>query len=125
MRGIILAMLTFVTLAGCMGDGGGAKVAAVNLEYDGSGSGDHEEKLNCDADGQVTGSGNVEDGRLTVTVRDGEGETIFDQTYDGEINFDSESVSGNEGEWTLRAERMADDVLGDDFQGNYSFTLAC
>ena len=128
MRATMLGLLALVALlaSGCASDGGGAKVASVNLDYDGAGSGDHEEQLTCDPDGQVTGSGNVEDGRLQILVKDGEGNTVYDETYtDGDFDFDSESVDGNEGRWTLRAERMPNDLVGDDFRGSYSFTLTC
>lgn len=111
-------------IAGCT-DGGELDVDSMNVRYDGNESGNHEAKGTCDTDGQLTGSGKVEDGRLRVTIRDGEGETVFERTYDADIEFQSQSINGSKGDWTLRAERMGDDLVGDEFKGRYEFTLLC
>ena len=100
---------------------------ALDLEipFDGSGTGEDEKSGDCDSDAQLSATGDIDDGQLHVTVTDGSGDTVFDETYGPDDEFTSKGVNGNEGRWTLRVERMRDDVLGDDFKGNYVISLNC
>ena len=119
----VLAVASLLGLAGCMqGDG---KVERASVEFDGSGSGSQQDKSDCDTDGQLTGGGDIEDGQVTVTVMDAEGKEIFEQTYRDDVTLDSRSLDGKAGDWTIRAQRSGDDLVGDEFRGSYDFTLAC
>lgn len=124
MRSILLvAILTFF-LAGCVGEGKLSSEGAT-LSYEGQQSGDHQETADCDEDGRITGSGNVEDGTLTVKVTDGGGEELWSKEFDGAVNFDSAPLSGASGTWTIKADRSGDDLAGDEFNGEYTFNLSC
>jgi hypothetical protein len=120
----LCSLLTLVTLAGCAQEDGTIKAADAELSHDGSGSGSHEETAGCDSDGVIKGNGNISDGQVTITVTDAEGKVMFDRTYDGNIDVDQQ-VSGAEGTWKIHGERSANDLVGDSFNGKYSFTLTC
>lgn len=116
-----LASLAFL-LSGCAGDSGGA----AKLDFEGEDTGTHTEKADgCDDDGTLTGSGHIDDGVLTVTVMDGSGKELFSRDYEGEVNLAAERLTGSSGDWTLSAVRMGDDVVGDEFKGEYAFNLSC
>lgn len=123
MQRILLALaLLPLALAGCAGDSGeGAK-----LSFDGEDSGTHSEDANgCDDDATLTGSGNIEDGSVMVTVTDGGGDEVFSEEYSGDIEVEAERLTGASGDWTLTAVRAGDDVIGDSFTGEYVFNLSC
>jgi len=129
MRKLLLLILPLLVLsvvaAGCTNAGRQRGVKSMTLDFSGEGSGEHEKTESCDTDGQLSGDGNIDDGTLHVTLEDGDGNVVFDQTYNGDIKFTSTSVTGHDGTWTLRGERSRDDVLGDDFKGHYTFNLVC
>lgn len=124
MRTILVLAPLLLLFSGCT-DGGELDVDAMDVSYNGNDSGTHEEKGTCDSDGQLSGSGRIEDGTVRITVKDGGGSNIFERTYDGNIDFKTQSVNGDSGEWTLRAERRGNDLVGDEFKGQYSFHLVC
>lgn len=123
MRILLLALSSLALLAGCA-DNASAHGAA-SLDFNGTGMGTHDDSAECDDDGTVTGTGNVDDGTLHVTVTDGDGKVQFDETYDGGVDASAEHMDGASGTWTLTATRVGDDLLGDEFKGQYEFTLAC
>ena len=124
MRTILFAAILALAFAGCMGEGRLTSEGAT-LSYEGQQSGAHQETAECDEDGRITGSGNVEDGTLSVTVTDGSGEKLWSKEFDGAVNFDSAPLSGASGDWTIKAERSGNDLAGDEFNGEYTFNLSC
>lgn len=132
MRKTLLATLVVAALlAGCADDGDvqdlpdDARKDGASLEFEGRDSGEHSDTAECDDDATLTGSGNIEDGNIQVTVTDGSGDTKFSETYDGGVEAEGERMDGASGTWTLRVVRAGDDLLGDEFNGQYAFTLAC
>lgn len=125
LRGPVSVLVAALALAGCMDDASDLKADATVLSYDGQASGDHEKGAECDGNGNIHGSGDVQDGQVKVLVRDGDGNEIFSKTYDAEFSLAESDLSGRAGNWTLRAERSGDDLAGDPFNGQYSFTMTC
>lgn len=122
MRALLIAAALALLFAGCMDN----KLAGgTTLSYDGNQSGTHKETEDCDEDGRVTGSGNVEDGQLHVRVMDGSGDELWSKTFDGAVDFDSTSLNGASGAWTISADRSGNDLAGDEFNGEYTFNLSC
>lgn len=124
MRLLLLSTILALLVAGCMGNGD-LRSDGATLSYDGEQSGAHQETADCDEDGRITGSGNVEDGTVSVTVTDGGGEELWSKSFDGAVDFDSASLSGASGTWTIKAERGGNDLAGDEFNGEYTFNISC
>lgn len=122
LRSLTLLLVSLLAmLSGCIGDSGGsAKVA-----YDGTGNGIDDDETKCDDDGTLVASGQVDSGQVDVRVSDGDGRTLFTQTFDGGANLDTQGLEGASGTWRLSATRTSDTLLGSPFSGNYSFTLSC
>lgn len=119
---LAMSLLLFaVPFAGCIGDSGGS----ASVSFDGSGNGSHSDSSDCDDDGTVFGSGNVDAGQVTVRVTDGDGRQIYADTFDGGVNVETEGVDGASGEWDIVATRSSDTLLGTPFSGDYSFKLSC
>jgi hypothetical protein len=115
------AALVFLLLAGCVGDSGGS----AKLSYDGSGTGNHSDSTDCDKEGHLLGSGNIEDGSIHVSVTTDDGEHYV-RDFTGEFTLASQELTGQSGDWTLSVTRVGDSNLGlSDFRGSYSFTLTC
>lgn len=104
-----------------MGDAGGK----ARVSFDGTGSGSHDDETECDDDGTLVGSGQVDRGQVEIRVTDGEGNQLFVRTLDGGFNVESEALAGASGSWTLSATRMADGLLQEEFAGDYSFRMTC
>lgn len=119
----LIAGTAMLALSGCTGVDD--LTSEAELKYDGNESGSHSDKADCDAEGRISGAGDVNDGSVLVTVTDGDGTTLFSERYDGGIDLSSRDLNGDSGTWTLRAERAGDDVLGDEFSGDYGFFLNC
>lgn len=124
-RSVGVAMLVLATalLAGC--NQVNELAAEAELLYDGAQSGTHSDTTSCDADGSIKGSGDITDGQVAVRVTDGDGTTMFQRTFDGEFSLPKQSLDGDSGDWTLSAARGGDDLLGDEFRGEYAFFLNC
>jgi hypothetical protein len=120
---IVLAWLVPVAslLAGCVGDSG----ENARLHYKGDGVGTDEDSAKCDSDGTLSSTGDVESGQVEITVTDGDGKGIYAKTFDGGMNVDGEALDGAKGEWTLRATRTSDTILGGGFNGSYSVLMTC
>lgn len=125
LRTTLLALVIAVGMAGCTVEDGKVKSQSATLSYEGEQSGSHEERSDCDEDGQVTGSGRIEDGTLRVKITDGGGDEVWSKTFDGEVSLDSDSLNGASGEWTISADRSGNDLAGDEFNGQYTFNLSC
>ena len=117
-----LAGAAMLALAGCAGN---ALTAEAKLNYDGNENGSHSDKADCDADGSLAASGQVRDGSVRVTVTDGEGNQVYSESFDGAIDVSGARLDGDSGTWTLRAVRSGDDLVGDQFSGDYDFYLDC
>lgn len=114
----LLAALLVAGLAGCT-----TKNADAAVEFDGEGNGVDADTTDCDDKGTLVGTGNVEDGEVTVRVLNGNDE-IFQETYDGEIAVDGRVLNGDSGTWTIEATRSGEQLL-EDFNGQYTFRLDC
>jgi type 1 fimbria pilin len=112
-----------LALAGCT-DATKLSADAV-LEFDGSGSGTHSEKADCGDEVTITGDGTIRDGVVRVTVIDNAGDEAFAESYDKDFTLNSKTLTGPSGDWRIEAERGGDDLVGDDFTGEYTFTLNC
>ena len=121
MRKILASLALVAFLAGCVGDSGGA----AKLSYEGGDSGTHDDEAKCDDDATLVGTGTIDDGTVSVTVTDGSGAEKFSRTFDAGIDLSGERLEGDDGTWTLSAMRMPDELLGDGFQGSYTFNLSC
>lgn len=121
MRKLLAGLGLVALLAGCVGDSG----EAAKLSFDGSDSGTHDDSAECDDDATLVGTGTVDDGTLTITVSDGSGTETFSREFDAGIDLSGERLDGSSGTWTLTATRMPDDLVGDGFQGTYTFNLSC
>lgn len=113
-------LLPVAVLAGCVGDSG----ENAKLNYDGSGLGSHNDSSDCDSDGTLTVSGTIEDGQVEVVVTDGNGEEIYSEELEDELDVDGEALDGAEGDWSLTATRLPDALLGG-FNGSYSILMTC
>ncbi|HLF15901.1 MAG TPA: hypothetical protein VI796_00490 [Candidatus Thermoplasmatota archaeon] len=107
-------------LAGCSSAG-----AEAAIEFDGTGNGAHSDRGDCGDSGTLSGDGKVHDGQVTVRVQDADGTELFVQSYSEDFELDGEHLSGDAGDWTLRATRDGNDVLGDTFGGSYDLALNC
>lgn len=116
----VLAVTAATLFAGCAG-----LTAEASLEYDGASNGSHSDKADCDASGSVTGSGEITDGSVQVTVQDSDGTEMFSQSFSGPFDLDETGLDGDSGTWTLEAVRIGDDLAGDEFRGDYEFHLDC
>jgi hypothetical protein len=118
----LLASALALLLSGCVGDSGGS----ASVSFDGQGNGSHSDSTDCDSDGTLVASGQVDSGQVNVRVTDGDGQTVFDRQFDGGANLEAEALDGASGEWQITAIRSADTVLvGQAFSGDYSFRLSC
>lgn len=123
---MVAALAASFGLAGCAQDvPDELQVPDARLEFDGSGSGEHEERTACDQDGRLDANGRVTDGSLLVTVTDGSGNRLFEQEFTGDVDLDGRQLSGASGDWTIHGERQGDDLVGDDFSGRYDVRLTC
>lgn len=116
-----LAGLFVLAFAGCVGDSGGS----AKVSFDGTGNGFHDDRADCDSDGTLVSSGQVDSGQVDVRVTDDGGTTIFTRQFDGGANLDAQALDGTGGTWTLSATRTSDTILGEAFSGDYSFRLGC
>ena len=116
---VLMAGLFPAALAGCTQSGADASV-----HFDGEGNGIDSDDTKCDSKGTLVGSGNVDDGEVTVRVMDG-GDELFRHTYDGAIAIDGHVLEGDSGDWTLEATRSSSGELLGDFNGDYTFRLDC
>lgn len=124
MRLILATLALAALLAGCANDAG-VDADAAHLEFEGQDSGSHSDTADCDDDATLTGTGNIEDGTIEVSVTDGSGSSQFRRTYDSGVDVEGERFDGASGEWRLTVMRAGDDLVGDQFSGQYAFTLAC
>ena len=97
----LIAGTAMLALSGCTGVDD--LTSEAELKYDGNESGSHSDKADCDAEGRISGAGDVNDGSVLVTVTDGDGTTLFSERYDGGIDLSSRDLNGDSGTWTLRA----------------------
>lgn len=116
---VTLALAASVVLAGCTTDRDDDADRNVELAYEGEEDGSHTDTADCNDDGLLTSTGILEDGNITITVTDGAGDTIYDQTLNGTLTGDSEGLNGEPGEWTVEVERS------DGFDGQYIVNLGC
>ena len=117
----IALLLAVLALAGCIGDSGGS----AKVSYDGTGNGVDRDSTECDSDGTLVASGQVDEGQVDVRVTDGDGRPLFSRQFDGGANLDAQSLDGENGEWTITATRTSDSILGSPFSGDYAFRLSC
>lgn len=125
---LALSLVLIVTLSGCVGFGGGDgddEGGNAALTFDGDGAGQHSQTAKCDDQGTIKGSGNIADGEVTVTLRDGSEARLFQQTFEGEFDLTKKTVSGTAGDWEIHVQRSSNDVVGDAFTGSYEFFLSC
>lgn len=120
-RALALAPILALLLTGCIGDSGGS----ASVSFDGTGNGSHDDATDCDDDGTLVASGQVDEGQVDVHVMDGDGRTVFEREFDGGANLDAQALSGASGRWEIHAVRSSDAILGSPFSGDYSFRLSC
>lgn len=119
----LLVSASTLALAGCTTVDG--LTAEAEISYDGTQNGSHSDKAACDAEGKLTGRGDIQDGAVQITIRDGQDETVFERTFDSSFDLSGTRLDGHAGTWTLHAQRTGDDVLGDEFNGDYDVFLNC
>ena len=119
----LLASMMAVSLAGCTSKGADAAV-----EFEGEGVGVDTDSADCGDEGTIVGTGNVDEGEVTVRVFNG-AEELYEETFRGEIALDGEAMDGESGDWTLEATRSGDGNIGEEiagsFDGEYTFRLDC
>src|SRR5688500_18111149 len=94
-RPLALIPVALLALAGCIGDSGGS----ASVSFDGSGNGSHDDSADCDSDGTLVASGQVDQGQVDVRVTDGDGRAVFSRQFDGGANLDAEALDGASGTW--------------------------
>jgi hypothetical protein len=117
---LLLTAGLLIALSGCAGVG-----AESTLKFSGDGNGTHSDTPKCDDQGALTGSGNVPDGSVMLTVKDSAGKQLLQQTFKGEFTLAKTTVSGAAGTWSVVAQRSSDDLAGDPFSGHYAFYVNC
>ncbi|MHB1260843.1 MAG: hypothetical protein ACYC2H_03920 [Thermoplasmatota archaeon] len=120
-RPMLILPIALLALAGCIGDSGGS----ASVSFDGTGNGSHDDSTDCDKDGTLYATGQVDAGQVDVRVTDGDGRPVFSRQFDGGANLEAEALDGASGSWTIRATRSSDSLLGSEFSGDYSFRLSC
>jgi hypothetical protein len=118
-----LASVVSATLAGC--NEVNELAAEAELTYDGASSGSHSDATTCDADGDIKGDGVIMDGQVRIVVTDADGTRLFDQVYTDSFEIEPRDLDGDSGTWTVSAERSGDDLVGDEFRGEYAIFLNC
>lgn len=111
---LLLACLAVATLvlSGCMGN-------AVTVSGQGYTSGSKTKTLDCGTSGTLA-SGNQGTGKLTVTVTDGDGQTIYSNgDFGAGQSGQAQKLSGTPGTWTLRVS------AGFGYAGQWGITLTC
>jgi hypothetical protein len=106
------ALVAALLLAGCMGN-------SVTVSGQGYRSGAETRSLECGTDGTLAmGSQGI--GRLSVSVTDGDGNTIFQREYSGGgQDGQAQTLRGLPGTWTLRVS------TGLGYSGQWGVTLSC
>src|SRR5688572_5840904 len=116
-----LALLSAMLLAGCSGS-----EEAASLSYEGDDVGSHNDSAECDGDGTLVASGHIDEGAVEVVVMDAQGETIYEETFNDDIDLDAEHLEGDKGDWELSATRVPDELLPEEaFDGEYDIRMTC
>lgn len=118
---VLAAASLALLLSGCVGDSGGS----ASVSFDGQGNGSHSDGTDCDSDGTLVASGQVDAGQVDVRITDGDGKVVFSRQFDGGANLDAQALDGASGDWEITALRTSDTLLGQPFSGDYSFRLSC
>ena len=101
-----------VLLSGCMTN-------AVTVSGQGVSNGTKTRTLDCGGSGSVA-AGNQGAGRLSVTVIDGAGKTIYTSSdFGAGQDGEAKHLTGAPGEWTLKVS------TGFGYAGQWAITLAC
>lgn len=109
---VTLLALTTLLLSGCMGN-------AVTVTGQGFTSGSKSKSLDCGATGTLA-SGNQGTGKLTVSVTDGDGKTIFSSgDFGAGQDGQAQQIHGAPGTWTLKVS------TGFGYAGQWAITLTC
>ena len=114
MRTFVVALLAVpaLLLSGCMGN-------AVTVSGQGVSSGTQTKTLDCGMTGTVA-SGNQGTGKMSVSVTDGDGQTIFsDGDFGAGQGGQAQKLSGAAGTWTLKVS------TGFGYAGQWAVTLTC
>ncbi len=104
-----------------MGIAGGV----ISLDYNGQDTGSHSDNAGCDADGTLSGSGNIADGTVHISLTDGSNHELYSGDFHGDFKLDDKTVTGASGTWKMTADRTTNGVIGGTFNGHYSFKLRC
>lgn len=109
---LLACLLSVPLLAGCTGN-------AVTVSGQGFQSGAESKTLECGGAGTLA-MGSQGSGKLSVTVKDGDGNTVF-QSSDFGAGQDGKAqrVTGVPGTWTLRVS------TGFGYAGQWGITLTC
>ena len=124
-RILLLSAALAALLAGCADDTDLDSHGAAEVSYEGNDIGSHDDSADCDDDATLVGTGSIDEGSITVTVTDGKGAEQFSETYDGDLDGETERMDGAEGDWTLSVTRLGSALVGGEFDGQYTFTLSC
>jgi hypothetical protein len=114
MRTGLAAMLAILVLllSGCMGN-------AVTVSGQGVSSGTQRKTLDCGSTGTLA-AGSQGTGKMTVSVTDGDGKTIFsDGDYGAGQSGHAQKLTGAPGTWTLKVS------TGFGYAGQWGVTLTC
>jgi hypothetical protein len=107
-----LAVLSALLLSGCTGN-------AVTVTGQGYTSGTKTRTLDCGTSGSVA-AGNQGAGKLSVSVIDGDGKTIFSSgDFGAGQDGKAQQVQGAAGTWTLKVS------TGFGYAGQWAITLTC
>lgn len=110
--GLLTLTLTAMLLAGCTGN-------AVTVSGQGYTSGTKTKSLDCGGTGHLA-SGNQGAGKLTVTVKDGDGAVVFSSgDFGAGQDGQAQTIEGEPGTWTLSVK------TGFGYAGQWAITLSC
>ena len=127
MRTLLLLISLAALLAGCANNAStdSDSHGTASVSYNGNEVGTDDDSADCDDDATLTGTGSIDQGSIKVTVTDGNGAEQYSHEFDGDVTGDAEHMDGHEGQWTLTVVRSSGALVVGDFDGSYSFTLAC
>jgi len=112
MRVLVAAAVAALVLSGCMGN-------AVTVSGQGYTSGTKTKSIDCGSTGHVA-AGNQGTGKLSVTVTDGKGDTIFREgDFGAGQSGKAQELHGAAGTWTLKVS------AGFGYVGQWGITLSC
>ncbi len=121
-------LLVALGLAGCTNGSDGQAVSYEGaIVYNGTSGGTQQEPADCGSTGTINWSMNLAQGSIKLTIKDGNGAVIFEESASGTSQTAySREVKGAAGEWVITVQRTATTQYGTSaWSGQYAGYLDC